>query len=405
MAVVNKQWSNGDTLAFDMNSGGILVSSAPNLTGAPRSMAVNVKTTAGNPQVVKVLNVEQAMRTSKLYQCGYIVSPEIILGNSFIQADLNSDWSSISSGQSHTLAIRNGRLYSWGDDLYGKLGILNQQSGTIPTQVGVDTDWQMVAAGQGHSLAIKNGKLYAWGWNIYGQLGLGDNNSRYEPTQVGFDSDWQMIAVGGNHSLGIKGGRLYAWGFNQYYGSLGLGDLINRNVPTQVGTATDWQFVSAGGWHSLGIRSGKLFSWGFNSSGQLGLNHSTNVNTPTQVGAYSDWSYVAGANPGSSSFGIRGGKLYACGSNYNGQLGLGNNTSVRIFNQIGSDTDWEIVKGSGGHTLGIKAGKLYSWGLNDYYQLGLGDNINRNAPVLVDAENNIYDIAAGDNFSIVLKSN
>ena len=45
-------------------------------------------------------------------------------------------------------------------------------------------------------------KLYAWGRNNYGQLGLNDTTNRHTPTQIG-TSDWSSIEAGESHSLGI----------------------------------------------------------------------------------------------------------------------------------------------------------------------------------------------------------
>ena len=98
-------------------------------------------------------------------------------------------------------------------------------------------------------------KLYTWGDNTNGRLGLNDTDDRHVPTQVGVDTDWSSVSTGFHHSLGIKeGGKLYAWGLNAN-GQLGLNDTDDRHVPTQVGTDTDWSSVSGGGSHSLGLVS------------------------------------------------------------------------------------------------------------------------------------------------------
>ena len=93
-------------------------------------------------------------------------------------------------------------------------------------------------------------KLFSWGYNVYGQLGLDDTTNRHTPTQVG-SSDWTAIACGYSHSLGISGNKLYVWGRN-IYGQLGLDDTTNRHVPTQVGTS-DWTAIAGGSSRSLGI--------------------------------------------------------------------------------------------------------------------------------------------------------
>lgn len=60
MAVINKQWSNGDALTLTTSAGGIAVSSVPNLTGADRQMTVRVQTTNPGTKAYKDIVVTQA---------------------------------------------------------------------------------------------------------------------------------------------------------------------------------------------------------------------------------------------------------------------------------------------------------------------------------------------------------
>ena len=103
-------------------------------------------------------------------------------------------------------------------------------------------------------------KLYTWGRNDYGQLGLGDTTNRHTPTQIG-TSDWTAIAGGYYHSLGLSGGKLFAWGRNNY-GQLGDNTTTDRHTPTQIGTS-DWTAIAGGYTHSLGLAGIKLPSSNF----------------------------------------------------------------------------------------------------------------------------------------------
>jgi alpha-tubulin suppressor-like RCC1 family protein len=108
-----------------------------------------------------------------------------------------SDWAAVSTGLTHTMAIKaDGSLWACGNNYHGQLG--NRAYNTYPypntlVRVGTGNDWATVSASSGgggrHTLGIKaDGGLWAWGNNAYGQLGLGDSGEdthRYEPTLVG----------------------------------------------------------------------------------------------------------------------------------------------------------------------------------------------------------------------------
>ena len=90
-------------------------------------------------------------------------------------------------------------------------------------------------------------KLYIWGQNSFGQLGLGDTTSRSSPVQVGSLTTWNNVACGGFHTIVTKTDKtLWAWGRNNY-GQLGLMDTTNRLSPIQVGALSTWSKVACGG--------------------------------------------------------------------------------------------------------------------------------------------------------------
>ena len=66
-----------------------------------------------------------------------------------------------------------------------------------------------------YSLALSvSGKVYAWGWNGFGQLGLGDLKSRSSPTAIPGLSGVRAIAAGEMHALAIGKSQLFGWGSN-----------------------------------------------------------------------------------------------------------------------------------------------------------------------------------------------
>jgi len=96
----------------------------------------------------------------------------------------------------------DGTLWTWGGNAGGQLGLGDTIERSSPVQVGSDTNWKFVAmAGyaiqaSGFCLGVKtNGKLYGWGMNNYGQLGLGDKDNRSSPVQIGTLTNWVRPAA------------------------------------------------------------------------------------------------------------------------------------------------------------------------------------------------------------------
>ena len=80
---------------------------------------------------------------------------------------------------------------------------------------------------------------------------------------------------------------LYGWGANSH-GQLGLGFASEQeNLPRPVTSPEPLRYVTGGGGHTLAISdSGKLFVCGWNQAGQLGLEHLDNVDVFTDTGRY-----------------------------------------------------------------------------------------------------------------------
>ena len=337
------------------------------------------------------------------------------------QVGYATDWLDISTGNSHTIALKeDGTLWAWGYNFHGQLGLGDSGSGTdraIPTQVGDDTDWLAISAGSLHTIALKeDGTLWAWGYNYYGQLGLDDSGSgtdRATPTQVGTATDWLAISAGSSHTIALKeDGTLWAWGFN-HYGQLGLDDSglgTDRAIPTQVGDDTDWLAISAGSLHTIALKEdGTLWAWGYNYYGQLGLDDSgsgTDRATPTQVGTATDWLAISAGS--SHTIALKeDGTLWAWGFNHYGQLGLddsGLGTDRAIPTQVGDDTDWLAISAGDNHTIALKENRtLWAWGHNSSGQLGLDNTTKRVTPTQVGTATDWLAISGGSTHTIALK--
>lgn len=161
-------------------------------------------------------------------------------------------------GLEHTMVVvSGGRVFTWGSNQYGQLGIDVQSEDTpftsVPTAIDIGGESIMnVSAAAGHSVALTfTGAVYTWGANQEGQLGLGgcvnpqgrglDPCLDYvrRPTKIlqtiegSFLPQMKLIAAGGHVAGGkerfLEGGHtvtvsklneVWGWGDN-FHGQVG----------------------------------------------------------------------------------------------------------------------------------------------------------------------------------------
>ncbi|EZA54598.1 hypothetical protein DMN91_007313 [Ooceraea biroi] len=130
----------------------------------------------------------------------------------------------IACGQTSSMAVtENGEVYGWGYNGVGQLGIGNYVNQVNPYRIASLTGHVIVkvVCGYAHTLALTDeGKLYVWGGNSYGQLGIGNKKNVCSPEpmatniadEMGRISD--IAALHYSHiSVAVgKGGRVYMWG-------------------------------------------------------------------------------------------------------------------------------------------------------------------------------------------------
>jgi len=124
----------------------------------------------------------------------------------------------IAAGASHALALgSNGRVLAWGSNNHGQLGLGHSAPAYSTTPVAVDLPEraQAVGAGMYFSVALgSSGRVYAWGWNHHGQVGVPGEQDRRRPTLVEGLSGVRVIAVGQAHVAALAADGLYGWGSN-----------------------------------------------------------------------------------------------------------------------------------------------------------------------------------------------
>lgn len=239
----------------------------------------------------------------------------------------------------------------------------------------VATGWEFTA------YLAPDGRVWTWGDNTYGQLGLGDTSDRLVPTVVPGLSNVAAIATGYYHVLALKAdGTVWAWGYNGY-GQTGQGTSGgNQLTPIQVplGGVTMGS-IACGGHHCLALSTpgGNLYAWGLNSSGQVGNGNNTSpVTSPASIGSFS-YRVIAGGGAHSLAIGVNG-QAYAWGDDGSGQLGddalfVDKWTPTLVAGSLSGVTDVVSIAAGYSHSISCRADTTtHTWGSDTSGQLGNG---------------------------------
>ncbi|XP_015273586.1 PREDICTED: X-linked retinitis pigmentosa GTPase regulator [Gekko japonicus] len=287
----------------------------------------------------------------------------------------------------------------------------------VPSKFWFKSDKPLhISCGDEHTSVITgNGKLYMFGSNNWGQLGLGTKNNINKPTCVKVlkPEKVKLAACGRNHTLiCTEQGKVYAVGGNSE-GQLGIGDTEERSTFHPISFFTNQHKIrqlAAGSYTSAALtEDGRLFMWGDNSEGQIGLANVANVCVPHQVDVGKPISWISCGYYHSALI-TRDGELYTFGEPENGKLGLSheqlkNNRVPQLVSGISGRVN--KVACGGGHTVALAEGDVYTFGLGQYGQLGHGTFIfETSEPKIVDlGRHKICNIASGENHTALITEN
>jgi len=340
----------------------------------------------------------------------------------------------ISTYSDHNLALKtDSTVWAWGSNWSGQLGIgdtwgrglahavLQNETGDVLSGV------YAIAAGYQHSLALrKGGTVLAWGSNESGQLGDGTLENRLLPVPVVDEKGRPIfgivaIAAGAQHSLALRqDGTLLAWGANDS-GQLGDGSSEPSPHPVRVvdelGDPIRGIVAIAAGWnHSLALRSdGTVLAWGSNAYGQLGDPDAAYSYNPIPARVLGETSkplthvrWIASGDAHALAV-ADDGTVWAWGSNWSGQLGVGD-TSGRTLAHAVQNESGQPIQGiaaawaGSGHSLAVsEADGLWTWGANGDGQLGIATDVD----VLYPADTGITGVLVargGSSHSLALQS-
>jgi alpha-tubulin suppressor-like RCC1 family protein len=271
--------------------------------------------------------------------------------------------------------LADGTVWGWGMDSSGALGDGGSGERDAPVQAVGVTNAVSVAAGYGHTLAVRgDGSLWAWGGNWDGMLGDGTTDSSLPKPVPGLSGVLQAKAGRESSYAVTSDGTLWAWGGN-LHGQLGTGDTERRLVPTPVLTGV--RAVSAGDYFVLALKQdGTVWGAGNNDYGQLGIGGQT-PDRPAFVQAQISGVTLVGTGDFASYATTSDGAAWSWGSNTFGELGLGYTAeAVPTPTAIPSLTNVKEFSGGQYHALALRTdGSVWAFGSNYYGQLGVGTDL------------------------------
>ncbi|WP_434383315.1 RCC1 domain-containing protein [Melittangium boletus] len=296
--------------------------------------------------------------------------------------------SPLAGGLSHSAAVREGQLYTWGDNGVGQLGRRTDTGPVRPASVpGLDRVSTVVTGASGTLVLQEDGSAWAWGSLPPGLVP--PREAAHVPTRIPTPAPVVGASLGGAHALLLLAdGTVLAAGANAA-GQLGLGSTATVDGPTRVPGLERIVRVAAGSAHSVALRAdGAVFVWGSNGDGQLGNGEVDDAPHPEpfQVTHLERVVDVAAGRAHVLALGEEG-RVRAWGLGSSGQLGQGKSgmlggraQPVEVLDVTGA----ESVSAQANSSFALSAtGALWAWGQNSNAQLGDGTTAERPRAVQV----------------------
>lgn len=287
-------------------------------------------------------------------------------------------------GNAHTCALAtDGRVFCWGENRLGSLGVLasvSRGSGT-PRLMTTPLRFTAISGWSGTTCGVAtDGVAYCWGVNDHGQGGMGARPCgmypcNRTPTAVGGPVRFTRVSAGEYLTCGVaKDGAAYCWGIQA--GDTASGGEVGRGSgrPVRVQLPEPAVDVSVGSVHACALgTSGRAYCWGEGSFGDLGDGATGTRTTAAPVeGNHRFTALSAGARV---SCGLTAeGALWCWGRNNWGQLGTGRTdmnphpTPVRVP----GDTRFRTVAVHEAVCATDAEGRAWCWGANGWGQGGTG---------------------------------
>lgn len=342
-------------------------------------------------------------------------------------------FSTMGSGAKEAKTVKS-KLYTWGRNDKGQLGIGDSSKDTLSASTAVDgkllQEKKVVGIGLGpfHTLMVTHsGDLFGSGDNSKGQLNPEEADDAFmeKPAEIrlSLPPSCRIVAVscGLYHSACLTNdGHVITFGSNEY-GQLGHSHDRDPNkvMPRMVeGLARQSIIQISCTDHSTLMlsRNGKVFSCGAGDKGVLGLNSLKNEADARAIGGALEGVPVCHIATGSNHCTATtvNGTVYAWGQGENGELGIGKEGLDEGFMKAPCKVhlDIQVRSTSCGeaHTIFVAVnGDVYSCGSNSSGQLGFESSSSVYEPQIVQglgaASSKVVQAVCGSNHTVVLFAN
>ncbi len=286
-------------------------------------------------------------------------------------------WSMIAPGRHSCGVSADAKMYCWGDNSDGSLGInslAEQHAPTataLPFNATVQPLWTTVAVGK-HSCALSATTMYCWGLNTDGEVGVASTTANPQLVPRKVNGTWKSVEALDTSTCGLDGTGLVLCFGSGTLGELGDGMQASRPTSANVTLGPGNPSVSAGAHHAC-VPGAPMKCWGDNTYGQLGDQSTARRSVPVPITG--TWTSIATVATGANHTCAvdNDGALWCFGKNSDGQLGDGTFAEHHSPTRVGTETDWVQAYAGTASTCATKRdNSLWCWGAGELGQMGDG---------------------------------
>ena len=261
----------------------------------------------------------------------------------------------VACGEQHTIVVCNDSVYAFGSGQDGQLGLRDLDDKLVPTAIpefhGRGGGVEYLACGSHHTCIVVDGKLFSFGWNRYGQLGVGDDEDRNYPTEAEYfrGKTVRDLACGVQHTVVLCDDGVYVTGGNTF-GQLGLGHQTDQHIPQRLAFFDGRMVRGISAWfHTMISCDDGVWAFGEGSHHKLGIDQDVpNVETPQLVTAFNDKDVLQVIAGSEHSVVHCTEGVYIWGNGEGGKLGQGHAHPV-------TDPSFSLLQSLSGHVPSIVA--------------------------------------------------